>query len=79
MTRKVGNIDPASASPPSTLATLTDAAAHPAGQLVFDIGLAKTTRAALVLSRTAEQNAALPRSPLTAPRGNQKQRRSVSR
>lgn len=67
MTRKVGNIDPASASPPSTLATLTDAAAHPAGQLMFDIGLAKMTRAALVLSRTAEQNAALPRSPLTAP------------
>lgn len=74
MTRKVGNIDPASASPPSTLATLTDAAAHPAGQLVFDIGLAKTTRAALVLRMTAEQNAALPQSPLTAP-----QRRSVSR
>jgi hypothetical protein len=73
MTRKVGSIDPASASPPSTLATLTDAAAHPAGQLVFDIGLAKTTRAALVLRMTAEQNA------LTAPRGNQKQRRSVSR
>jgi hypothetical protein len=64
MTRKVGSIDPASASPPST---------HPAGQLVFDVGLAKTIRAALVLRMTAEQNA------LTAPRGNQKQRRSVSR